>query len=77
MDKALNTYLKKYITLDEGEEFCPNCKGKGKLPLKFDGKGLSMLLRCHVCGGEGKLDWIEKVVGKKRGTMDGTDSSPG
>ncbi len=78
MDKALNTYLKKHITLKDGEEFCPNCKGKGKMLRKSVGQiqGLSMFLKCHICGGEGKMDWVEKVVGKKRSTMDETTQGP-
>jgi len=78
MDKALNRYLNKHITLDDGEEFCPKCKGNGRLPRKKGGqiKGLTMFLKCNVCSGEGKMDWVEKVVGKKRSTMDETQQGP-
>lgn len=73
MDKALNRYLNTYITLEDGEEFCPKCKGSGQVHVRT---GLGIRLQCHVCSGEGKLDWVEKVVGKKRSTMDETTQSP-
>jgi len=35
---------------------CPSCKGKGCVDVE---------ITCNECNGEGHLDWIENVVGKK------------
>jgi len=39
---------------------CPKCKGNSIV-----GKGKPNVWGCDHCNGEGKLDWIEVVVGKK------------
>jgi len=44
------------MKLKEGEIKCPECDGTG-----IDKKQLF----CFKCYGDGKLDWIETVVGKK------------
>ena len=41
--------------LNEGEEYCNECLGTGFLNH----------LTCLKCKGSGKLDWVEKVTGKK------------
>ncbi len=49
---------------NDGSEFiCPDCNGKGsdRLPLIES----TIVKECEKCGGKGKLDWIEKAVGKK------------
>jgi DnaJ-class molecular chaperone len=67
MNKRYNSNLKRYIEIREGEEFCPKCDGKGRVP-KSQGIGrmLGSTLECNECLGEGKIDWVEKAVGKKR-----------
>lgn len=61
LNKRYNAKHKCYITLKEGERFCPKCNGNGyvKGPTRFS------LLNCNVCLGDGKLDWIEEATGKK------------
>lgn len=49
------------LILNPGDVICPECKGavvNDKL-----GNGLP-IVACSVCHGEGKLDWIENIVGK-------------
>ncbi len=43
--------------LQDGEVVCGECQG---------GIRYGWLLSCLRCGGTGKLDWIENIVGKKR-----------
>ena len=67
MSKILNSYYNKIIYINEGEEICPKCKGKGRVPKngKILSSSATMMLRCNICSGDGKIDWVEKVVGKK------------
>ena len=66
MDKQYNSFLKNYIILQEGEQFCPKCKGKGLVRIKnATSIGAKFSLKCDKCLGDGKIDWIEKVTGKK------------
>lgn len=61
-----NKALQKYVVINEGEELCPECNGKGQIPcINHETKTIKNILRCHNCQGKGKLDWIEKVVGVK------------
>ena len=48
-----------YITLDiqEWEVLCQKCKGESFLTGNW--------WECNKCYGHGKLDWIEKIVGKE------------
>jgi len=52
------------------DEKCPYCKGTGEIedddPTYIPEEGLIIesTFPCQKCGGTGKLDWIEKVVGK-------------
>lgn len=49
---------------NDGSEFtCPDCKGSG-INLNVPDESL-IVEECEKCKGEGKLDWIEKAVGKK------------
>lgn len=64
-DKVYNINSKQYIFLDEGEEFCPKCRGRGRIIKKSKGEKPRISLICSTCYGMGKLDWVEKVVGKK------------
>jgi len=67
---GMRTDFKKPI-LEEGELHCSECKGYG-VPNTSDGIGLYLKHRdlkswtkCLKCHGEGKVDWIEKIVGKR------------
>lgn len=42
---------------------CHICKGTGKDKSKYKDK-------CTFCWGEGKVDWIENIIGKKKPTID-------
>ncbi len=46
--------------LKEGEVLCDICNGYGYSVHNHWGK-----MVCKKCNGEGKLDWIERIVGKK------------
>lgn len=49
---------------NDGSEFiCPDCKGTGTD--QKQSKESTIIKECIKCRGEGKLDWIEKAVGKK------------
>jgi len=52
------------LPLDEsiGEIICDKCNGWGNL---YSEKDERHIIRCSKCWGVGKLDWIEKAVGKK------------
>ncbi len=50
---------KEEIETFPGEEICPNCHGLGLRNAIFP----SFPLRCRVCRGEGKIDWIQKAMG--------------
>ena len=62
MEKRYNKKYKTYIHLNEGENFCPNCKGCG-LDISIDYYRGFIVLTCSTCLGKGKIDWVEKVVG--------------
>ena len=64
--KVFNSMLQKYIITKDGEELCSKCNGKGQIPLiNTETNTVRYYLRCDRCGGYGKLDWIEKIVGHK------------
>ena len=46
--------------LGKGEEYCDKCGGDCFIEI-----GGGELLFCERCQGTGKLDWIEKICGKK------------
>jgi len=56
-----------------GSEYkCPKCSGKGrydKWDVDITGFTNSVSWRsvvlCEICKGRGRIDWIEKVVGKR------------
>jgi len=78
-DTIFNRYKNKLVSLKEGEEFCKKCKGKGVVlaPGTFRHHPFTSKinkLKCNICLGDGKIDWIEKVTGKpKISALDGTD----
>ena len=50
------------IELSDGEVICPKCKGTST---RF-GEGLDAFSSCDRCWGEGKLDWIDLIMGKEQ-----------
>lgn len=54
------------IKLKDGEIICPECQGKGIKPRKIDiFNPHDITYKCEKCQGEGKLDWIEQIIGKQ------------
>jgi len=65
--RRYNINKKQYIKLQDGEKFCPKCDGRGKVPKnKSSGLRFSVQLQCDKCLGDGKIDWIEEAVGKRK-----------
>lgn len=62
--------MKKYKRLKKGEIKCDKCEGCGSIikinTTMIDYKHIDyeMMKECPKCRGEGKLDWVENVVGK-------------
>jgi hypothetical protein len=53
------------IQLNPGEIICPECNGSGNNI--FEQSDLwNAISQCSKCLGSGKLDWIERIVGKPR-----------
>ena len=56
--------------LEEGEVICNKCNGKRKIetdkPKWWQLRLTEVESLCPKCFGDGKLDWIENAVGKKR-----------
>lgn len=69
MNERYNAHKRKFITLNEGEHFCPKCDGKGVISknhnMTFFGERGALNLVCSKCLGDGKIDWVEEVVGKR------------
>ena len=53
------------LNKDKGEIICPKCKGSGNQADWMHLPDYRAYMECSHCNGEGKLDWIENVVGKK------------
>ena len=52
--------------LEAGEVICDVCEGKGYIPDSYWGR-----MVCKKCQGACKLDWIERIVGKKEPEISG------
>lgn len=50
------------MDLEEGEMVCDRCNGTGNFPVSDDGQNCAI---CSKCWGEGKVDWIENIMGRK------------
>lgn len=57
------------MKLEKWEEKCDQCNGKGWILAKNDPNSYLWIedekIICPKCEGTGKLDFIEKIVGKK------------
>jgi len=56
------------VDISEGEIICPKCEGRGTVtkmvPSVVDPKAyVEAIITCKKCNGDGKLDWIQRVVG--------------
>jgi len=62
-----NKHLKKYVTPDDGQDYCIKCEGEGTIQRKRNQwvyRPKENLI-CDRCFGTGVLDWIEKITGKE------------
>jgi DnaJ-class molecular chaperone len=58
-----NRHLNTFIYINDGEEVCPKCLGKGLTPIKKLLKEKKVMqLTCSKCLGKGKIDWVEKAM---------------
>ena len=62
-------------SLKKGNIYCKECNGYGTIELSYKrcsyGSSNDILVKnlvCPQCHGDGQLDWIEQVVGKKSKT---------
>jgi len=57
-----------------GEMKCSKCNGTCFIYAKDHSKGIrhfaGQKIKCDKCYGTGKLDWIENIVGKNKGTSE-------
>jgi len=55
------------MKLKLGEVLCNECHGIGNWKKFYDDidKYERIYINCKKCGGAGKLDWVENVVGKR------------
>jgi DnaJ-class molecular chaperone len=60
----LNHWTYSETILKEGEYFCPDCEGAGTETKK------KYAVFCKRCLGQGKLDWIELIMGKSPDEID-------
>lgn len=72
MDRKYN--WRKTLILEDWEIICPRCDGVGyrgeSRYTEPNGNLRSYPTNiCRKCNGEGKLDWIENVVGKKKPSL--------
>jgi DnaJ-class molecular chaperone len=53
------------MELKKGEVLCSKCHGSGNAAEWKQIPDYRAYLKCNHCDGEGKLDWIENITGKK------------
>ena len=56
------------VFLRKGEMLCPSCNGKGYLGISLTRSksiGRAKPKPCDKCKGNGKIDWVENITGKK------------
>jgi hypothetical protein len=61
--RPLIDHINDNLTLLENEYLCEPCNGWGRV-MNEDGEIRTIYVQCPRCLGEGKLDWVENVVGK-------------
>jgi hypothetical protein len=61
------------VNLKKGEYLCKPCNGWGRI-LNEDSLLRTPFLKCPVCLGDGKLDWIENIVGKQEENIQGENT---
>ena len=66
METVFNNYLQQNITLEAGDIICPKCKGKRENNQYTTPYKNHIEICCRKCYGNGKLDWIEQIVGVKK-----------
>ncbi len=59
----------KWIKVGEGEVICDKCDGAGYRD-KPQLRGIVRSDECPKCEGQGKLDWIDNAMGKKKSARD-------
>jgi DnaJ-class molecular chaperone len=52
------------MDLKPGEIICDKCKGEGTIFYPYNKQ--IRWCECRKCQGDGKVDWIENVVGKEK-----------
>lgn len=63
--KVFNEYRRSYIEPKPGQVWCPECKGLGSHPAEHI-VNFEIVAQCKTCDGIGVLDWVERIVGKKK-----------
>jgi len=52
--------------VEDGEHICDRCGGVGHVPGKYNSYTRKCKRdKCPKCKGAGKLDWVERIFGKK------------
>jgi DnaJ-class molecular chaperone len=52
--------------VEESEYICPKCGGVGTRVVPVGFSRNHRRKKCEECKGTGRLDWIERIVNKKR-----------
>ncbi len=69
-NSSLSSEIVEESELEEGEVICNKCNGKRRIrtdkPKWWQLRLTEIESLCPKCWGDGKLDWIENAVGKKR-----------
>lgn len=70
--KLFNFWKNVVLELEEGETICPECNGQGMKKIFNDRPTqFSSRIACKKCLGDGKFDWVEKVMGKQSLSLEG------
>lgn len=63
--KIVNIWLeKKFLIINQDETLCPICNGLGGwYPFtKDEAPGLKFITMCTHCEGQGKIDWVTRIM---------------
>lgn len=58
------------MKLNPSDKMCLTCNGSGIIPPSERKDGGTIAAICSDCDGDGKFDWVEQVVGKKKFNID-------